>query len=285
MNKHIYKETNYTQSEITHYCKKSNKNIDGYLWKCFIKKTIEDYGPYKFFATLSFQRPLNPLQTIEFGKQVMRSVIKATIGKRSKQRRRHPPVEGIAVLEMARLFEGANEGGHFHFLLKDHPNLPCRDEDAIAFLTRAFKDATARLKLANPHRGRRSVVESTRLVSPVVGVDVRYVYSQSGIAGYISKQVDRSDWDFMGRFFFLNDPEGLSIWKPKNSVATATARQVGVQGTLPADFTGTHQEKDKVALRSRQGGRKRWQKPSKIAMSYRQSADFRLILVDLYQQS
>lgn len=213
----IYSTNEFSESEIRFYGYKSDVRVDGGVWRDFITKSIECYGDYRFFVTLTYQRALNSMQTMEFSKQVVRDVIKRIVGKHAKQRRKHPPVEGVAVLEMARLSNQTDEGGHIHILLKDHPQLPRDNQDGIDFLRKIFNGASSRLKLANLYGKGRRVVESTRLVNSVTGVHVRLVDDQKKAAGYMSKQSSRSDWDILDRYFYLDDNEGLSIWKPRNS--------------------------------------------------------------------
>jgi hypothetical protein len=209
----------FDDQNIDSYEAKLHRNSIRNIWQSFIRNAIYEYGPYRFFVTLSFQYTMSKWQAKEFAAQITRDVIKAITGKHEKKRNKKMPLDGVAVLEMAKLFKKGSEGGHFHFLIKDHPDLAkLSDEDAVIAIEKAFKDAASRIKLCNQyHRGRR-VVESTVLVNREHGVDVEIVFDNYGVADYVSKESRKSDWDIQERFFYLDLQEsgsGLSTSKPK----------------------------------------------------------------------
>jgi hypothetical protein len=193
------------------------------IWQLFIRKAITDYGPYRFFVTLSFQYTLSKWQAKEYAEQVAREVIKAVTGKHEKKRNRKAALEGVAILEMAKLFEKGDKGGHFHFLIKNHPDLEnLKDDDALVVIDKAFKAAASRLKLSNLYHRNRKVVESTVLVNQTHGVKSVIVYYDHGIADYLAKEARNDDWDMQERFFYLNLQDhnnGLSTSKPKPLMA------------------------------------------------------------------
>ena len=208
------------EKNIENYKVKTSQFFIRSAWKIFIRDAILEYGPYRFFVTLSFQYTLSKSQAKEFAEQVAREVIKAITGKHGKQRSRKPPLEGVAILEMAKLFEKGDEGGHFHFLIKDYPDLATlSDDDAIAVIDKAFKAAAYRLKLSNLYHRKRKVVESTVLVNRMHGVRTRLVYYNFGVADYLAKEARNHDWDMQERFFYLNlqgHNNGLSGNKPES---------------------------------------------------------------------
>lgn len=209
---------NIDDKKVGSYEIKTSKSSIRGLWKVFIRDAILEYGPYRFFVTLSFQYTLSKLQAKEYAEQVAREVIKAITGKHGKQRNKKPPLEGVAILEMAKLFEKGDKGGHFHFLIKDYPDLAAlSDDDAVAVIDKAFKVAADRLKLTNLYHRKRKVVQSTVLVNHTHGVRTRLVYYNFGVADYLAKEARNHDWDMQERFFYLNlqgHNNGLSNNKP-----------------------------------------------------------------------
>lgn len=207
------------EENIGYYESKETKGSIRYLWQVFIRNAILEYGPYRFFVTLSFQYTLSKRQAKGYAEQVAREVIKAITGKHGKQRNKKPPLEGVAILEMAKLFDMGSEGGHFHFLIKDHPALAAlSDDDAIAVIDRAFNVAAGRLKLSNLYHRNRKVVESTVLVNRAHGIKTQLVGYNFGVADYLAKEARNNDWDIQERFFYLNLQDhnnGLSDSRPR----------------------------------------------------------------------
>jgi hypothetical protein len=167
------------------------------------------YGPYRFFASLSFQYFLSEQQAIESASRVL-------AGLNSKLLELDWPSEdsppdpcpfptGVAVLEKANIRKKAqgiahrikDRGNyHFHFLLHDHPKLSSDPKRGLWQLSKAWREVARRLN----H-------EKTRTLVSVNGTDVQLVVTD-GVIGYILKEAKDWSWKDRERLFLLDD-EGL----------------------------------------------------------------------------
>jgi hypothetical protein len=159
-----------------------------------VSKALADYGPYRFFITITFQR----LQTDASAKStlafIVRRVHKKLLGKRWKAH--HKPLMGIVIVEYAHLIrkQSRDRGNcHFHILLKDHECLPSNDQTAIEAVQAAFLTASrsASLKQAKKPIGNNNVH------SCLVTTD--------GILDYVTKGVREADWKMEDQLLFITD--------------------------------------------------------------------------------
>jgi len=168
---------------------------------------LDSYWPYRFFATLSFQYPLDDMQGIDFASQHVRRLNKKLLGKHWKSNEEIRCLTGAATLEHASIRKVIGKGMkqrlskdlgscHFHFLLQDHP---CLDKDpniALRQLTEAWQKAARSL----------NYTQTRKLVS-VNGTDVQ-LFETKGLYGYVLKEAKNPDWKNHERLFLM-DSEGL----------------------------------------------------------------------------
>ncbi len=172
-----------------------------------IQKYIEFmrlYGPYRFFATLTFQYALTDEQGITHASEHIKRLQKKLFG---RHWRKHgiPCLTGIATLEHASIFKQDKDSKahirdrgtcHFHFLLKDHPSLHKDPLAALQQVTEAWETSARSLNYKI----------SRKLVS-THGTDVRLIETD-GIYGYVLKEAKNPAWKYQERLFYL-DKEGL----------------------------------------------------------------------------
>lgn len=165
---------------------------------------IHKYGPYRFFATLSFQYKLNDYQGIDFASKFVRRLLKKLFGKHWKK---HGVkcLAGLATLEHASILKRVGKESrrvkdrgscHFHFLLHDHPCFDHNPDVALRQLTDAWEKAAHGLNY-----------KATRKLVSANGTDVQLIQT-NGIYGYILKEAKNPSWRNEERLFFL-DGEGL----------------------------------------------------------------------------
>lgn len=168
---------------------------------------LDSYWPYRFFATLSFQYPLDDKQGIAFASQHVRRLNKKLLGKHWKSNDTIKCLTGAAILEHASIKKVIGKGierrpckdlgsCHFHFLLQDHA---CFDQDpniALVQLTAAWKKAARSLN----YTLRRKLVS-------VNGTNVQ-LFETKGLYGYVLKEAKNPDWKNHERLFLM-DSDGL----------------------------------------------------------------------------
>lgn len=157
-----------------------------------IEKIIKSHGPYKFFATLTFQRQVTDKEGFILASQFLKRLHACVFGEEewlTTQR-----LEGVALLERTKLFKksyGRDRGTcHFHFLIKDHPNLDARFHDAFI-----FGDAVSRAANSLNFKKKRKAVSKH-------GTNTQEVYSDNVIS-YVSKESRDFSWWLEPRLFFL----------------------------------------------------------------------------------
>lgn len=168
----------------------------------YVAQILRQFGPYRFFGTLSYQYPLSFWQAEQFASLHARDVTKILFGKRRKKG--FLPLEGIVVLEKASLFSDAQwDNPHFHYLIKDHQDLPRDDEAALQLLSGAFTGATRRLVQKNVYRKGRKKPEDRSLVSKTSGILVKLTDERDYLCWYLSKESTAKDWDWVDRIYHL----------------------------------------------------------------------------------
>jgi hypothetical protein len=165
---------------------------------------IRLYGPYRFFATLTFQYALTDEEGIKHASEHIKRFLKKLFG-RHWQKHGIACLTGIATLEHASILKqdkdskrSIKDGGtcHFHFLLKDHPSL---HKDPLAALRQVAEAWETSARSLNYKISRKLV--STH------GTDVQLIQTD-GIYGYVLKEGKNPVWKYQERLFYL-DKEGL----------------------------------------------------------------------------
>ncbi len=165
------------------------------------------HGPYRFFATLSFQYHLSEKQAIDAASKVVTGLHRKLLGlNRPKGATSScPSPGGIAVLEKKSIRKKLRSTSqtikdrgncHFHFLLHDHPKLSSNPAKDLRELSKAWHESARALNYKN---GRK-------LVS-VNGTDMQLVVT-SDVIGYVLKEAKDWAWKDSERLFLL-DGQGL----------------------------------------------------------------------------
>jgi hypothetical protein len=167
------------------------------------------HGPYRFFATLSFQHFLTEKQAVESASKVVaglrRKLLEMDWPSGFDPSSPCPSPGGIAVLEKASIrkkLKGTphsikDRGNcHFHFLLHDHPKLSLDPARGLWELGKAWRETARGLNYKS----------QKKLVS-VNGTDVQTV-DTDGVIGYVLKEAKDWAWKEKERLFFL-DGQGL----------------------------------------------------------------------------
>lgn len=151
-------------------------------------------GPFKFFATQSFQYEIED----DYGRHVASTVWQRThkliFGKRWR-RLGIPPMTGIAVMEKAQIFARSTRvfgTCHFHYLIHPHP-LFCPYGHAVAI---QLHDALSKAA---------SSITNTKgwhLVSKK-GTDVSLIESEWATLKYLAKEAWNPTWRWDERVFYL----------------------------------------------------------------------------------
>lgn len=155
-------------------------------------KALADYGPYRLFITITFQRLqtyASARSTLEF---IVRRVHKKLLGKRWKNH--HNPLSGVVIVEYAHLVrrQSRDRGNcHFHILLKDHDHLPSDDQTAVEAVQAAFLTASRSANLNQP----KKPIGNNNVHSCVVSTD--------GILDYVTKGVRRAGWKMEDQILFI----------------------------------------------------------------------------------
>jgi hypothetical protein len=171
---------------------------------------VTPYGPYRFFASLSFQYFLSEKQAIDSASKVVVGLNRKLLELDWPSEANPPPKScpfptGIAVLEKTSIrkkIQGSprcikDRGNcHFHFLLRDHPKLSSDPTRGLWQLSRAWGEVARGLNY-----------QKTRKLVSVNGTDVQLVVT-NGVIGYVLKEAKNSSWKYQERLFYL-DREGL----------------------------------------------------------------------------
>lgn len=187
-----------------------------------VKKYIDfvnHYGPYRFFATITFQYKLTDTEGIAFASEHVKRLNRRLLG-RSWKKQKIQCLTGVATLEHASILKRSYDGQwikdrgtcHFHFLLHDHACFDVDKDVALHQLTEAW-DASARSL---------NFKKTKKLVS-AHGTDVQLV-QMKGVCGYILKEAKLSSWARQQRLFYL-DGEGLLYIE----AAPIQRRQTGIR--------------------------------------------------------
>lgn len=166
---------------------------------------VAEYGPYRFFPTLTFNYPLTDGEGIDTASLLIRRLNKKLLGKHWRSKGIEP-LRGIATLERTKLKRNADCGEprkdrascHFHFLVRDHDILARDDTAALAEFEAAFGAVARRLNYQR----------KTQLVGKD-GAKVSAVYSE-GAHEYVVKDAWKYNWELSKRFFLLAE-DGLLV--------------------------------------------------------------------------
>jgi hypothetical protein len=217
----LYDDETYNESEVQHYAQRSVISFEGTSRPIYLALFLQLNGPYRFFATLSFEYELPYAKAIEYGSLHARRVTKHAIGKHWKWRGL-APLTGMVVLERAKLFHRSTRkfgGYHFHYLIEDHPSLPRDDQAALKVMQDAFQKAAKRLVLKSLKRkGRKS--KDVKLVTKANGTQVQLVYDLPGVCKYVSKEAWHWQWEWLDRVFYLGENGIQGYPEPKINTAT-----------------------------------------------------------------
>ncbi len=161
---------------------------------------VEAYGPYKFFATLSFQYALTDNVGIAYASQLVRRLNKKLFGKHYKK---HgvKGVTGIAVLEHADIRKRTKQGRsikdrgscHFHFLLHGHESFETDPTLALAKVKDSWERAAHGLNY-----------KATKKLVGMNGTDVQLV-TTTRVQKYLLKEAWHPLWDCSEHLFYLDD--------------------------------------------------------------------------------
>lgn len=158
---------------------------------------IHSLGPFRFFITLTFNHRVTDEEGIEHASTFVRRLLKQIFGR--YKWRNEPPLQGIAVLERARVERrGPRDRGrcHFHFLIKNHQSLQQHPIKALKTIKVAVEHAALGLNLS-----------SNKKLTSKSGFDATLVLSD-GIFEYLTKEARYRRWHKEERLFFL-DKHGL----------------------------------------------------------------------------
>lgn len=167
---------------------------------------VNDYGPYRFFASISFQYKLTDSEGIAYGSEHVKRLNKKLLG-RSWAKQEIQCLTGMATLEHASILKRSYDGHrikdrgscHFHFLLRDHPCFDRNLETAVYQLADAWAASARSLNYR----------ETRKLVS-AHGTDVQCVQTNA-VTGYILKEARLFSWGQQERLFYLDGKGLLSI--------------------------------------------------------------------------
>lgn len=167
------------------------------------------HGPYRFFATLSFQHLLSERQAIDAASKVVTGLHRKLLGLNRPDgitaTSSCPSPGGIAVLEKKSIRKKLKSSSqtikdrgncHFHFLLHDHPKLSSDPAKDLRELSKAWHEAARALNYKN----------GKKLVS-VNGTDMQLVVT-SDVIGYVLKEAKDWAWKDSERLFLI-DGQGL----------------------------------------------------------------------------
>lgn len=175
----------------------------GQAKKNHVTDLLDQYGPYRFMVTLSFQHLLNDEEGVLFADRYWRRTTKKIF----EARGREPvtSITGCCVLEKARITGKLSheKNCHFHFLIKDHRIFSADEDFAITQLKVASSKVVRNLKTRS---GSALVSEDDK------GVHVQSVYS-ANVDGYLSKEAWRYTWKREDRLFYM-DKSGLVAASP-----------------------------------------------------------------------
>ncbi|MET3654266.1 hypothetical protein [Dyella japonica] len=180
-----------------------------------VADVIKQYGPYRFFVTLTFQRPVDDASALRHGEVFVGRLHKQLFGRygwRSvrpltgvvllerediKKKRRYPGlqtgVELLAPVDVGKILWVRDRGNcHFHFLLRDHPALERRPVKALRRFQQAARKAGTSLNYS----------ETEKLVSKN-GVYVSLA-PDKGAINYVSKESRYLSWWSEERLFFIH---------------------------------------------------------------------------------
>lgn len=176
----------------------------GLAKKDYVTDLIDQYGPYRFMVTLSFQHLLTDEKGVSLADIYWRRTTKK-IFEAKEGREPVTSITGCCVLEKARITGNLShdKNCHFHFLVKDHPIFAVNEDVAIAQLKTASWKAVRNFKTSS---GSALVSEEDK------GVHVQSVYS-SDVDGYLSKEAWRYTWKREDNLFFM-DKSGLVAASP-----------------------------------------------------------------------
>lgn len=163
-----------------------------------VTAAIADYGPYRFFITITFQN----MQTDDSSREILSFIIrrahKQLLGKRWKIH--HKPLAGIVAVEYAHLIrkQSRDRGNcHFHILLKDHEHLPRENTYATESVRSAFISAG---RAANHGKSKK----------PLGNNNIHcLLITSDGVLDYVTKAARESDWNMDERILFITD-DGVS---------------------------------------------------------------------------
>jgi len=173
------------------------------------RELVALHGPYRFFATLSFQYRLSEKPAVDSASQVVealqRKLLECDWPAGADSTAPCPILGGVAVLEKANVrkkLRGTSQSikdrsnCHFHFLLHDHPKLSSDPTRGLWEFSKAWREAARGLNYRN----------TKKLVS-VNGTDAQLVASAE-VLGYVLKGAKDWGWKDKERLFFL-DGKGL----------------------------------------------------------------------------
>ncbi|RDS80973.1 hypothetical protein [Dyella psychrodurans] len=189
------------------------------------KALIEQFGPYRFFITLSFNLELSRRKAHEYGEKFARRLIKKIVHKRW-QSKGLLPLTGIVIFETADVIRNStrkNGGWHLHFLVHDYPSLPKDDKQALKVMTDAYWTSAERLWLRGVKRKKRKPMDMQLVTKTRVRLEngdgdikkakqkakeedrkkVQLVTDLKGLCEYLSKEAWKPEWDWVDRFLYL----------------------------------------------------------------------------------
>ncbi len=176
---------------------------------------ISQYGPYRFFVTLTFQRPVDDVSALRhgevfvgrlhkqlFGRYGWRSVnplVGVALLEREDVRKKNGygrPQSGVAFLEPmdADKIRWLRDRGncHFHFLFQGHPAIERKPIKALRRFEQAVRKAGSGLNYS----------ETEKLVSKN-GVKAGLAFDKGAI-NYVSKEARYLSWWNEDRLFFIH---------------------------------------------------------------------------------
>lgn len=162
-----------------------------YLNQFQVARDLDSAGPYRAFATLTFNEFINERAAWSIASKHWRKVERELLG-RNWIEKEIPQMTGLVVLEHAAVAKNIKNplaSCHFHYLIHDHPKLSRDDNSAVRELSQAFVVAARQLT----HKNRRSQVTSKN------GTDVQLVTNQWRLCQYVSKEATRTPWFWNSR--------------------------------------------------------------------------------------
>lgn len=176
---------------------------------------ISSYGPYRFFVTLTFQRPVDDVLALEHGEVFIGRLHKRLFGRykwRSerplggvvvleredvrKKRRYSAPYSSVELVSVNKTQRIRDRGNcHFHFLLHWHPGLGGKLVEALRRLELAVGKAAMNLNYS----------KTEKLVSKD-GFRVKLAVDK-GAVNYVSKEAKHLSWWKEDRLFLLDRTE------------------------------------------------------------------------------